>query len=278
MKPYQDQLRYILEHGTRKQDRTGIGTISCFGFQTRYDMEAGFPAVTTKQLAWKSVVSELLWFISGSDNINDLKRIYRYNKLWDGNYQDYLKRTGQPENDGSMGRIYGVQWRDWRNGEKRVDQLQEAIDTIRTDPDSRRIIVSAWNAAEVDPQVVALPPCHAFFQFFVAGDKLSLQMYQRSCDMFLGVPFNIASYSLLLCMIAKITGLEPHEFILTMGDAHIYNSHIGPVKEQLSRTPFPLPRLKIRERGQARIEDFVMDDFELLNYRHHPRIKAEMAV
>ncbi len=278
MKPYLDQLRYILEHGTEKQDRTGVGTIACFGFHTRYNVEEGFPAVTTKQLAWKSTVSELLWFISGSDNINDLKQIYRHNKLWDGNYQDYLERIGQPENDGSMGRIYGVQWRDWRNGEKRVDQLQEAIHTIRTNPDSRRIIVSAWNAAEVDLQDVALPPCHAFFQFFVADGRLSLQMYQRSCDMFLGVPLNIASYSLLLCMVAKITDLKPHEFILTMGDAHIYKNHIGQVEEQLSRTPFPPPQLKIEEREQRQIEEFVMDDFELLNYQHHPRIRAEMAV
>ena len=224
------------------------------------------------------MVSELLWFISGSDNINDLKKIYPHNKLWDGNYRDYLKKTGRSEGDGSMGRIYGVQWRKWRGVDRTVDQLQEAIETIRNNPDSRRIIVNAWNAAEADPKEVALPPCHSFFQFYVAGTRLSLQMYQRSCDMFLGVPLNIASYSLLLHMVAKITNMEPHEFIHTLGDTHIYLNHIDAVKEQLKRIPFPLPALRISERGQKTIEDFGFDDFELIDYRHHPAIKAEMAV
>ncbi len=278
MKQYLDQLRYILDNGVRKEDRTGVGTISCFGLHARYDMSDGFPAVTTKRLVWKSMLSELLWFISGSDNINDLKEIYPYNKLWDGNYQDYLKRIGRGDNSGSMGRIYGVQWRDWRGAERNVDQLSEVIDLIRTNPDSRRMIVNAWNAAEVAPEDVALPPCHSFFQFYVAEGRLSLLMYQRSCDMFLGVPLNIASYSLLLHMVARITGLEPGEFIHTLADAHIYLSHLDAVREQLSREPFPLPRIHIADRGQKTIDEFVYDDFRLIDYRCHSAVKAEMAV
>lgn len=279
MKPYLDQLRYVLENGVRKGDRTGVGTLSCFGMQARYDLSKGFPAVTTKQLVWKSMVSELLWFVSGSGDIRDLKRIYKHNKLWDGNYEDYLKRTRQDASDGDMGRIYGVQWRHWRGADGReVDQLQEAVDLIRSDPDSRRIIVNAWNAAEVDPNDVALPPCHSFFQFHVGDGRLSLQMYQRSCDMFLGVPLNIASYSILLHMVAKVTGLVPGEFIHTLGDCHVYLNHLGAVKEQLSRDPYPLPTLRIADRGQTSVDDFVFDDFELEDYRHHPRIRAEMAV
>jgi thymidylate synthase len=205
--------------------------------------------------------------------------LLKSNRLWDGNYQDYLDRLGLEENDGSMGRIYGVQWRKWQgaNG-KVVDQLQDAIDLIKHNPESRRILVNAWNAAEIDLDVVALPPCHNFFQFHVAENKLSLQMYQRSCDMFLGVPLNIASYSVLLHMVAKITNLVPHEFIHVLGDAHIYLNHLDAVKEQLSRKPYPLPHLHIKDRGQSSIEDFEMDDFELINYQHHPTIKAMMAV
>ena len=278
MRPYLDQLRHTLDHGTLKEDRTGVGTLSCFGFQARYDMADGFPAVTTKKLVWKSMVSELLWFISGSDNIHDLKGIYPFNRLWDGNYQDYLKRIERSENDGSMGRIYGVQWRKWQGNGQTVDQLQEAIDTLRGNPDSRRIIVNAWNAAEVGPLDVALPPCHSTFQFYVADGKLSLQMYQRSCDMFLGVPLNIASYSLLLHMVARVTDLEPGEFIHTLGDTHIYLSHLDAVKEQLTREPFPLPGLQIEDRGQETIDDFVFEDFELTDYRCHSPIKAAMAV
>ena len=278
MKQYLDQLRYILDNGVRKEDRTGVGTISCFGLHARYDMCDGFPAVTTKRLVWKSMLSELLWFISGSDNINDLKEIYPYNKLWDGNHQDYLKRIGPGDNRGSMGRIYGVQWRDWRGAERNVDQLSEVIDLIRTSPDSRRMIVNAWNAAEVAPEDVALPPCHSFFQFYVAEGRLSLLMYQRSCDMFLGVPLNIASYSLLLHMVARITGLEPGEFIHTLADAHIYLNHLDAVREQLSREPFPLPRIQIADRGQKTIDEFVYDDFRLIDYRCHSAVKAEMAV
>lgn len=279
MHTYLDQLRYILDHGVEKSDRTGMGTISCFGLQARYAMADGFPAVTTKRLVWKSMLSELLWFVSGSDNIHDLKARLKSNRLWDGNYEDYLNRLGRDANDGGMGRIYGVQWRRWQgaNGEV-VDQLQEAVDLIRENPESRRILVNAWHAAEISPQKVALPPCHVLFQFYVAEGKLSLQMYQRSCDMFLGVPLNIASYSTLLHMVAKITGLVPHEFIHVLGDAHIYLDHLDAVKAQLSRTPYPLPQLRIADRGQTEIDHFVMDDFDLIDYQHHPTIRAKMAV
>ena len=279
MHTYLNQLQYVLDNGTKKTDRTGVGTLSCFGLHARYNMADGFPAVTTKRLVWKSMLSELLWFVSGSDNINDLKAMLKSNRLWDGNYNDYLDRMGLEENDGSMGRIYGAQWRKWQgaNGQI-VDQLQDAVDLIKDHPDSRRILVNAWNAAEIDLRAVALPPCHNFFQFYVSGNKLSLQMYQRSCDMFLGVPLNIASYAVLLTMMAKITGLVPHEFIHTLGDAHIYLNHLDAVKEQLSREPYPMPQLRIKDRGQTTINDFAMTDFELIDYRHHAPIKAIMAV
>ena len=278
MRTYLNQLQQVLENGIEKPDRTGVGTISTFGLQARYDLSEGFPAVTTKKLVWKSMLSELLWFVSGSGNINDLKTIYKHNKLWDGNYKDYLERRGLTRSNGEMGRIYGAQWRKWRSNGKTVDQLQEAIDLINHNPDSRRILVNAWNAAEVSSDDVALPPCHTFFQFYVAKDRLSLQMYQRSCDMFLGVPLNIASYSILLCMVARITNLIPHEFIHTLGDAHIYLNHIDAVKAQLGRPPLPLPKLSIADRGQETIDDFVYDDFELINYQTHDAIKADMAV
>lgn len=279
MHTYLDRLQHVLDHGIKKGDRTGVGTISCFGLQARYAMADGFPAVTTKRLVWKSILSELLWFISGSDNIRDLKAYLKSNRLWDGNYEDYLNRLGIDKNDGSMGRIYGVQWRRWKgaNG-KVVDQLQNAINLIRENPESRRIMVNAWNAAEIGSRDVALPPCHNFFQFYVAEGKLSLQMYQRSCDMFLGVPLNIASYSVLLHIVAKITDLVPYEFIHVLGDSHIYLNHLDAVKEQLSRKPYPLPKLRIKDRGQTEIDHFEMDDFELINYQHHPTIRAEMAV
>ena len=279
MHTYLNQLQHVLDHGVKKGDRTGVGTISCFGLHARYAMADGFPAVTTKRLVWKSILSELLWFISGSDNINDLKTYLKSNRLWDGNYEDYLNRLGTDKNDGNMGRIYGVQWRRWKgaNG-KVVDQLQNAIDLIRENPESRRIMVNAWNAAEIGTLDVALPPCHNFFQFYVAEGKLSLQMYQRSCDMFLGVPLNIASYSVLLHMVAKITGLIPYEFIHVLGDAHIYLNHLDAVKKQLSRKPYPSPKLRIKDRGQTEIDHFEMDDFELINYQHHDTIRAEMAV
>jgi thymidylate synthase len=283
MDAYHEHLQQILRTGVDRGDRTGVGTRSLFGLHARYDMADGFPAITTKKLVWKSMVSELLWFVSGSGNINDLKKIYPHNKLWDLNYEDFLKRHGLDSSDavpsGDMGRVYGQQWRHWRkpNGET-VDQLQEAIELIRQNPDSRRIIVNAWNPGEVDPMDVALPPCHSFFQFYVANGKLSLQMYQRSADMFLGVPLNIASYSLLLHMVAKITDLEPGEFIHSIGDAHIYLDATEQCEEQLSRKPYPLPTLQIQNRGQKNIDDFVMEDFALINYQCHEAIKAKMAV
>lgn len=279
MQEYLDQLQYILDNGTVRGDRTGVGTTSVFGLNARYNMADGFPAVTTKKLAWKVMSSELLWFISGSTNINDLKAVYEHNRIWDANYEDYIKRLGLEVSDGDMGRVYGSQWRAWRTTDGReIDQLQEAIELIKNNPESRRIIVNAWNPGEAAVDQVALPPCHSFFQFYVADNKLSLQMYQRSADMFLGVPFNIASYSLLLHMVAKVTGTVAHEFIHTIGDAHIYLDAVDQVKEQISREPLPLPELHIEDRGQETIDDFVMEDFKLVNYQCHDAIKAKMAV
>ena len=279
MQTYLDQLETILTHGVKRSDRTGVGTLSTFGLHARYLMSDGFPAVTTKKLAWKTMASELLWFISGSTNINDLKAIYPQNKIWDGNYEDYVARLGIEVGDGEMGRVYGSQWRHWRTVDGReIDQLQQAIDTINTNPNSRRIIVNAWNPGEADINDVALPPCHSFFQFYVAENRLSLHMYQRSADMFLGVPFNIASYALLLHLIAKITGLVPYEFVHTMGDAHIYLDAVDQVKQQLSRAPLPLPQLDILDRNQQTIDDFQLSDLSLVNYESHAAIKAKMAV
>jgi thymidylate synthase len=279
MNTYLAQLQQILDTGVKRGDRTGVGTLSCFGLQARYHLPDGFPAVTTKKLVWKSMVSELLWFISGSGNINDLKGIYAHNKLWDLNYADYLHRHGLDDNDGDMGRVYGQQWRHWQspNGEQ-IDQLNDAIELIRHNPESRRIIVNAWNPAESDSTSVALPPCHAFFQFYVADGRLSLMMYQRSADMFLGVPLNIASYSLLLQMVARITGLQAWDFIHTIADAHIYLDAVPQCRQQLGRTPLPLPQLEIVDRGQKSIDDFVMTDFSLKDYQCHAAIHANMAV
>ena len=278
MKKYLNQLEKVLAEGTEQTDRTGVGTKSVFGLQERYKMSDGFPAVTTKKLAWKVMVSELLWFISGSSNLNDLKAIYSENRIWDANYADFSQRTGN-KIGGEMGRIYGCQWRKWNTAEgKTVDQLQDAIDLIRENPDSRRIIVNSWNPGEIGPEQVALPPCHSFFQFYVSNKKLSLHMYQRSADMFLGVPFNIASYSLLLHMVAMITNLEPHEFIHTIGDAHVYLNAVDQVKLQLKREPKRLPELYIQERKQREIDDFLLEDFHLKEYKHHEPISAKMAV
>jgi len=279
VRTYLNQLQEILDHGVERKDRTGVGTLSLFGLNARYNLQNGFPAVTTKKLVWKSMLSELLWFVSGSGNINDLKEIYPYNKLWDLNFQDYLKRNNLDTNDGDMGRVYGQQWRHWQkpNGDT-VDQLQEAIDLIKHNPNSRRIIVNAWNPGEIGSTEVALPPCHAFFQFYVADGKLSMQMYQRSADMFLGVPLNIASYALLLLMVAKICNLQAWEFIHSIGDAHIYLDAIPQCKEQLSREPKALPNVSIKDRNQSGIDDFVMDDFELNDYQCDEAIKAKMAV
>lgn len=224
------------------------------------------------------MISELLWFVSGSGNINDLKEIYSYNKLWDLNYTDYLKRNPDAA-EGDMGRVYGQQWRHWITADgSEIDQLQDAIELIKHNPQSRRIIVNAWNPAEIKPNDVALPPCHSFFQCYVGEGKLSMQMYQRSADMFLGVPLNIASYAVLLHMMARITDLEVGEFIHTIGDAHIYLDAIEQCQQLLSRTPLKRPELKIVDRGQKTIDDFIMEDFELINYESHPAIKANMAV
>ena len=273
MKQYLDALKYILEKGAEKKDRTGTGTKAAFGMQLRFNMKDGFPAVTTKKLAFDSMKAELLWFIKGSSNVKELQKMGCH--IWDANAEaPYWKPKAKF--DGDLGRIYGVQWRKWKTPEgKEIDQLAEAIRQIKEEPFSRRIIVNAWNPGEIDK--MALPACHAFFQFFVAGNKLSLQMYQRSCDMFLGVPFNIASYSLLLHMVAQVTNKEPYEFVHTLGDAHIYHNHLQQVKEQLTRKPLPLPKLKLNK-NIKNIDDFKMEDIELLNYEHHPAIKAKMAV
>ncbi len=281
MKQYLDALQYVLENGTDRKDRTGVGTRAVFGMQMRYDMKDGFPAVTTKKLAWKSVASELLWFIEGSNDERRLAEILYGTRdkekatIWTANAQaDYWKPKAKFEGD--LGRVYGVQWRRWKspNG-KEVDQIESAVNLIKTNPTARRIIVNAWNPGELDQ--MALPPCHVFFQFFAAGGKLSLQMYQRSCDMFLGVPFNIASYSLLLHMIAQVTGLQPGEFVHTLGDVHIYHNHFEQVREQLARKPFPLPKLLLNS-SIKNIGDFKMEDIKLENYQFHPPIKAPMAV
>ncbi|MBW2976455.1 thymidylate synthase [Candidatus Woesearchaeota archaeon] len=273
MKQYLDALRHVLEKGTDKKDRTGTGIRTVFGMQMRFNMEDGFPAVTTKKLAFNSMKAELLWFIQGISDVNELQKMGCH--IWDANSEaDYWKPKAKFPGD--LGRIYGVQWRKWKNPDgKEFDQLAEAIRQIREEPHSRRIVVTAWNPGELSQ--MALPPCHMFFQFFVANNKLSLQMYQRSCDMFLGVPFNIASYSLLLHMTAQATGLKPHEFIHTLGDAHIYQNHFEQVKEQLKRKPFPLPELKLNQ-SVKEIHDFKMEDIELVNYQYHPAIKAPMAV
>ena len=281
MKQYLDALRHVLENGADRQSRTGIKTRAVFGMQLRFNMEDGFPAVTTKKLPWKSVASELLWFIEGSNDERRLAEVLHGTRdeskktIWTANAQAaYWKPKAKFEGD--LGRIYGVQWRRWKSPDgKEIDQLAEAIRLIKEQPTSRRIIVNAWNPGEL--QEMALPPCHAFFQFFVADNKLSLMMYQRSCDMFLGVPFNIASYSLLLHMAAQVTNLKPAEFIHILADAHVYHNHFEQVKEQLKRKPFELPTLKLNP-SIKNIDDFRMEDIQLENYNFHPAIKAEMAV
>ena len=281
MKQYLDALRHVLENGADRKDRTGVGTRAVFGMQMRFNMEHGFPAVTTKKLPWKSVVSELLWFIEGSDDERRLAEILHgtrdVNKktIWTANAEaDYWKPKAGFEGD--LGRVYGVQWRRWKSPDgKEIDQLANAIKMIKENPTSRRMIVTAWNPGEINE--MALPPCHAFFQFFVANGKLSLQMYQRSCDMFLGVPFNIASYSLLLHMFAQVTDLKPGEFVHVLADAHVYHNHFEQVKEQLARNPLPLPKLWLNP-AIKNIDDFKMEDIKLEDYQFHPPIKAEMAV
>ena len=264
MQQYLDLLQHILDTGVQKHDRTGTGTISCFGYQMRFDLQKGFPLVTTKKVHTKSIIHELLWFLKGETNINYLKE--NGVSIWN----EWAKE------DGELGPVYGKQWRSWEGKDgKVVDQISDLIKQIRTNPDSRRLIVSAWNVTELSE--MALMPCHTLFQFYVANRKLSCQLYQRSADVFLGVPFNIASYALLTLMIAQVCDLEPGEFVHTFGDVHIYNNHLEQVKLQLSRTPFPLPTMKLNP-SVKNIFDFKFEDFMLENYQSHPAIKAPVAV
>ena len=264
MKQYLDLLQHVLDNGTQKGDRTGTGTISTFGYQTRYNLSEGFPMVTTKKLHYKSIVHELLWFLKGDTNIQYLKE--NGVRIWDE----------WADENGDLGPVYGYQWRSWPtpNGGS-IDQITNVINSIKNNPNSRRHMVSAWNPALVDD--MALPPCHTMFQFYVADGKLSCQLYQRSADSFLGVPFNVASYALLTMMMAQVTGLEPGDFVHTFGDLHIYNNHLEQVNLQLSRTPKKLPTLKINP-DITDLFDFKFEDFELVNYEFHPHIKGIVAV
>jgi len=264
MKQYLDLMRHVRDHGVKKTDRTGTGTLSVFGHQMRFDLSQGFPVVTTKKLHLRSIIHELLWFLQGDTNIRYLKA--NGVRIWDE----------WADENGDLGPVYGYQWRNWPTPDGRhIDQISQVIAQLQNNPDSRRIIVSAWNVADVDN--MALPPCHAFFQFYVAEGKLSCQLHQRSADIFLGVPFNIASYALLTLMMAQVTGLKPGEFVHTLGDAHLYLNHLEQVELQLSREPHPLPQMKLN----PQITDlfaFTYDDFELVGYEHHPHIKADVAV
>jgi thymidylate synthase len=264
MKQYHQLLEHVLEHGVKKEDRTGTGTISVFGYQMRFNLNDGFPLLTTKKIHTKSVIHELLWFLKGETNIKYLTEngVSIWNEWADEN--------------GELGPVYGSQWRSWpsSNGEK-IDQIKNVVEQIKKNPDSRRLIVSAWNVAEVDK--MKLPPCHTFFQFYVANNKLSCQLYQRSADIFLGVPFNIASYALLTMMVAQVCDLQVGEFVHTLGDAHIYTNHLEQVNLQLSRDFRPLPQMKINPEKKD-IFSFVYDDFYLENYNPHPAIKAPVAV
>lgn len=264
MKQYLDFLQDILHNGTKKEDRTGTGTVSVFGRQMRFDLEEGFPLVTTKKLHLKSIIHELLWFLKGDTNIAYLKE--NGVRIWDE----------WADEDGNLGPVYGHQWRSWAapNGET-IDQISNVIEDIKKNPDSRRLIVSAWNPSDVPN--MALPPCHLLFQFYVANGKLSCQLYQRSADSFLGVPFNIASYALLTMMVAQVTGLKPGEFVHTVGDAHIYTNHLEQVELQLTREPKPLPKMKLNP-NVTNIFDFTYDDFELVDYEAHPHIKGVVSV
>lgn len=265
MRQYLDLLNYVLNHGVFKSDRTNTGIISTFGYQMRFDLSQGFPLVTTKKCHLKSIIHELLWFLSGDPNILYLKQ--NGVSIWDEWADEH----------GNLGPVYGKQWRSWadhKNG-RTIDQIANLIHEIKTNPYSRRLIVNAWNVAELEN--MALPPCHLLFQFYVAGDSISCQLYQRSADLFLGVPFNIASYSLLLMMVAQVTNLRPKEFIHTLGDAHIYVNHIEQAKLQIQRTPFALPNMIINPDVKS-IFEFKYEDFCLTNYNHHPAIKASIAV
>ena len=264
MKQYLDLLQHVLDNGTDKSDRTGTGTRSVFGYQMRFNLADGFPVLTTKKLHLKSIIHELLWFLAGDTNIRYLKE--NGARIWDE----------WADENGDLGRVYGAQWRSWRgaNGET-VDQIANVVRQIRQTPDSRRLIVSAWNPAEVDD--MALPPCHALFQFYVANGKLSCQLYQRSADIFLGVPFNIASYALLTMMVAQVCGLQAGEFVHTLGDAHLYQNHLEQARLQLTREPRALPKMHINPDVRD-IFAFKFDDFELSDYDPHPHIKAEVSV
>jgi thymidylate synthase len=263
MQQYLDLLNHILTNGEKKEDRTQTGTISTFGYQMRFNMRDGFPLLTTKKLHTKSILHELLWFINGDTNIKYLndKKV----TIWD----EWARE------DGDLGPIYGYQWRNWTAKEGNVDQLKQVVESIKKNPDSRRHIVSAWNVGDIPK--MALPPCHILYQFYVSNGKLSLQLYQRSADSFLGVPFNIASYAFLLHMVAQATGLEPYEFVHTLGDAHIYLNHIEQVKLQLTRSPRPLPQLKLNPQKKC-LFDFEYDDFEIVDYHPHPHIKGAISV
>ncbi len=262
--PYEDLLRDVLAHGTHKSDRTGTGTTSVFGRQVRFDLSQGFPLITTKRVHFKSVAYELLWFLRGDSNVRWLQE--RGVTIWDE----------WADAEGDLGPVYGVQWRSWPTPDGgRIDQLAEVIEQIRANPDSRRLIVSAWNPADIPD--MALAPCHALFQFYVADGRLSCQLYQRSADLFLGVPFNIASYALLTLMVAQQTGLEPGDFVWTGGDCHIYDNHVEQVREQLTREPYPYPTLRLARKPDS-ILDYEYDDLVVEDYRHHPAIRAAVAV
>lgn len=264
MRQYLDLMRHVMQHGVRKDDRTGTGTLSVFGHQMRFDLAQGFPLLTTKKVHTRSIIHELLWFLRGDTNIRYLKE--HGVSIWD----EWANESGD------LGPVYGAQWRSWPTPDGRqIDQISQVVRDIRQNPDSRRLIVSAWNVAEIER--MALPPCHLLFQFYVANGRLSCQLYQRSADIFLGVPFNIASYALLTMMIAQVTGLKPGEFIHTLGDAHLYLNHLEQVKTQLVREPRPLPSMRLNPEKTS-LFDFTFDDFELLNYDPHPSIKAPVAV
>ncbi len=264
MKQYLDLLEHVLEEGRPRPDRTGTGTLSVFGYQMRFNLEEGFPVVTTKKLHLKSIIHELLWFLAGDTNVKYLQE--NGVRIW----------NEWADEKGDLGHIYGYQWRSWPTPEgKSIDQISKLIDEIKSNPISRRLIVNAWNVGDLDK--MNLPPCHLLFQFYVNEGKLSCQLYQRSADIFLGVPFNIASYALLTMMVAQVTGLKPGDFVHTFGDAHIYNNHLEQVNLQLSRSPMPLPQLKINADVKS-IFDFKYEDFELVNYQSHPHIKGDVSV
>ena len=264
MRQYLDLMKHVLEHGARKSDRTGTGTLSIFGAQLRFDLDAGFPLLTTKKVHLKSIIHELLWFLKGETNTRYLKE--NGVTIWD----EWADANGE------LGPVYGYQWRHWRTPDGReIDQIRQVLDNLRARPDSRRHLVSAWNPADVDK--MALPPCHALFQFYVAEGRLSCQMYQRSADLFLGVPFNIASYALLTLMVAQVTDLRPGDFVLTLGDAHLYLNHLGQAREQLARAPRPFPRMRLNPAVRD-LFAFRYEDFTLEGYDPHPAIKAPIAV